>query len=93
MQNRTLFDAVGFTPETGKYYKNVNGITYESRAGRMGEDFDDGNVWFVSPEGWAFNAVGCWMYPDGCIEWDYSRFGHWIDPQKHDPPPKHMTGA
>ena len=43
----------------------------------------------VSPEGWAFKAIGCWLYPDGRIEWDYSIHGHWIDGRPKSPP-KHM---
>ena len=87
MQNRTLFDAVRFTPETGKYYKNVNGITYECRVGLLDGEFDDETAWFVSPEGWAFKAIGCCLYPDGCIEWDRSAYRHWIDSSKTAPPP------
>jgi len=89
MTTFNLIDAVGFTPETGKSYENINGITYECRVGLMEEEFDDGTAWFVSPEGWAFKAIGCWLYPDGRIEWDYSIHGHWIDgkPKSH---PKHM---
>ena len=83
----TLLDAKGFTPETGKSYRNRNGITYECRAGKMGEDFDDGCAWFVSPGGWAFKAMGCWLYPDGTIEWDYSLHVRWID-GRPAPPPK-----
>ena len=82
-----LFDRDTFTPETGKHYRNRNGIPYECRVGRMGEDFDDGTAWFVSPAGWAFKAIGCSMYTDGTIEWDYSVHGHWID-GRPSPPPK-----
>jgi len=87
LMNYNLLDAKGFTPETGKSYENINGITYECRVGKMGEDFDDGSAWFVSPAGWAFKAIGCMMHPDGLIEWDYSIHGHWID-SRSAPPPK-----
>ena len=74
-------DGRHFTPETGKRYTNVNGTVYECRAGLQEDLFDDGTAWFVSPKGWAFKAINCVMYPDGTIEWDYSKHGHWINPQ------------
>lgn len=76
-----LFGSVPFTPVTGEYYKNVNGIEYECRVGLLDGEFDDGTAWFVSPAGWAFKACDCVRYPDGSIEWGYSKYGHFIDPR------------
>ena len=75
-------DGKAFTPETGKRYRNVNGTTYECRLGLLDGEFDDGTAWFVSPAGYAFKAIGCILYPDGTIEWDYSKYGHFIQEYK-----------
>ena len=73
-----------FTPVTGERYRNINSEVYECRVGLIDGEFDDYSAWFVSPRGWAFKAIGCQRYPDGLIEWDYSKHGHWID-QKQFP--------
>lgn len=66
-----------FTPETRKVYINNGGGMYrcimasEERATMQ-------NV----RTGWTFNAVGCGIYEDGTIDWDYSTGGHFAE-SKH----------
>ena len=75
----TWRDAIPFTPETGKRYRNQNGVEYECRAGKEGKHWDDHSAWFVSPKGWAFKAISCVIFPDGSIEWAHSLYGHFIN--------------
>lgn len=77
-KNWSYKDGTPFTPVTGKYYENLNGVTYECRAGKEGKLWDDQTAWFVSPKGWAFKAVNCRIYPDGRIDWGHSLHGHFI---------------
>ena len=72
-------DGVPFTPETGKSYRNTNGTTYRCVAGlEDGDTYATNCAWMVSPAGWAFKAMHCMRYPDGCIDWGYSVHGHFI---------------
>ena len=59
-----------FTPEARKVYINNGGMyrcimAAEERATMQ-------NV----RTGWTFNAIGCGIYEDGTIDWDYSTGGH-----------------
>lgn len=57
-----------FTPETGKTYKNQGGGTFRClRAGTYHRALMQ-NV----ASGWTFTAIGCGIYEDGTIDWDYS---------------------
>lgn len=73
-------DSVPFTPETGKSYLNLNGTTYRCVAGlEDGDTYATNCAWMVSPAGWAFKAMYCMKYPDGCIDWGQSLYGHFIN--------------
>lgn len=72
-------DGKPFTPETGKHYRNTNGLIYRCVVGMEGDEFQTGCAWMVSPAGWYFKAMHCTRYPDGSIDWGHSLYGHFIE--------------
>lgn len=57
-----------FTPEAGRTYRNAGGGTFRCLSpGREGRALMQ-NV----ASGWTFTAIGCGIYEDGTIDWDYS---------------------
>lgn len=67
-----------FAPEYGKVYENRGGGTYRC-IDRTAWRENTARAWMQNTRsGWAFTAVGCRMYQDGTIEWDYSTGGEFL---------------
>lgn len=68
-----------FTPVVGEVYKNRNG--WEYRCLETGWPLRDHEAIMQSTQSrWTFRAVGCGVYPDGTIEWDWSKDGFFDKP-------------
>jgi len=69
-----------FEPVQGQIYNNKNGIRYlctgieRDKYGRYTRQAE-----FVSSSGWHLTADCPRQYTDGCIEWDSSYHGHYIE--------------
>ena len=61
-----------FVPEKGLQYLNLNGSCYNCIG------YDDQNRAVMQSDNkfkWTFSVVGCRMYDNGCIDWEYSTNG------------------
>lgn len=64
---------VSFTPEPGCVYANAGGGTYRALKA------EENGFWMMNTEsGWLCLCVGIGVYPDGKIDWDYSKKGHFL---------------
>lgn len=69
-----------FMPEQGKIYENEGGGTF--LCVKEGGFMDEYNAVMQNVKsGWTFRAVGCGMYRDGRIDWDYSLGGRFEEVQ------------
>lgn len=61
----------GFNPEVGEIYENEGGGRFECLRA-----INDGVAIMRNiASGWTFWALGLGVYPDGRIDWDYSKYG------------------
>lgn len=63
-----------FTPVVGVVYKNRGGGEYRCLEVGGSLRLHEAKMQNVKSL-WTFRAVGCGMYPDGTIEWDWSKDG------------------
>lgn len=67
-----------FTPKPGEVYKNRGGGNY--RCLRSGGVIGARSAIMQNTDSmWTFVAVGCTLYPDGCIEWCHSFKGRFAE--------------
>ena len=65
-----------FVPEAGKTYTNRGGGQYRCMRSSSWPPFS--GVMQNVKSGWTFDAIGCQMYADGTIEWDFSLRGKFV---------------
>lgn len=66
-----------FTPKPGEIYKNAGGGTFRClRSGGWIMDYEA--VMQNTASGWTFKAIGCGIYEDGTIDWDFSVGGRFV---------------
>lgn len=67
-----------FVPQPGESYRNVSGGSYQCLSA-----YENFSGRFVNTEsGWSFLAKGINRYSDGSIDWDYSKWGHFLTEER-----------
>ena len=83
-EERTMQERKKFQPIAGRTYLNQNGTYYLCL--REGEE--KYSATFISPVGWKLQAHDCREYPDGTIDWDWSKGEGFHYAQPHMTPEK-----
>lgn len=76
MTKYNLKDRKPFTPECDRIYTNAGGGQYQCEGRNYPGGFRFRNV--IS--GWTLIAYGLGIYPDGTIDWDYSKGLYFLPP-------------